>query len=276
MSLIKYNPTTPSQRQRVSVNKNELWKGQPVKSLTKGKHSTGGRNNFGRTTVFGKSRGAKKKYRVIDFKRAKNLAATVERIEYDPNRSANIALIKYTDNQYSYIIALQNLKAGDKIISSHNADISIGNCIPLKNIPAGITISNIELRPNNGAQLARSAGSFATIVNKDSGKISLKLRSGEIRSVEGECKATIGAVSNTDQKNTKLGKAGRRRWMGFRPKVRGVAKNPVDHPHGGGEGKTSGGRHPVSRWGKPTKGFKTRNNKRTDKFIVKSRHKKNK
>ncbi|WHA05318.1 50S ribosomal protein L2 [Candidatus Bandiella numerosa] len=276
MALINYNPVTPSQRQLVLVDKSGLWKGAPIKGLVKGKNSSGGRNNLGRITVYGKSRGAKKKYRIIDFKRTKELSATVERFEYDPNRSANIALIKYDDNEYSYIIALENLKIGDKIISSNSAEIAIGNCMQLKNIPVGIVISNIELKPNKGAQLARSAGTSATIVNKDSGKVSIKLRSGEVRIVEGECKATIGTVSNADKKNVKLGKAGRKRWLGFRPKVRGVAKNPVDHPHGGGEGKTSGGRHPVSAWGKPTKGFKTRNNKRTDKFIIKSRHKKNK
>jgi large subunit ribosomal protein L2 len=276
MALINYNPVTPSQRQLVLVDKSGLWKGAPIKGLVKGKNSSCGRNNLGRITVYGKSRGAKKKYRIIDFKRTKELSATVERFEYDPNRSANIALIKYDDNEYSYIIALENLKIGDKIISSNSAEIAIGNCMQLKNIPVGIVISNIELKPNKGAQLARSAGASATIVNKDSGKVSIKLRSGEVRIVEGECKATIGTVSNADKKNVKLGKAGRKRWLGFRPKVRGVAKNPVDHPHGGGEGKTSGGRHPVSAWGKPTKGFKTRNNKRTDKFIIKSRHKKNK
>lgn len=276
MALINYNPVTPSQRQLVLVDKSGLWKGAPIKGLVKGKNSSGGRNNLGRITVYGKSRGAKKKYRIIDFKRTKELSATVERFEYDPNRSANIALIKYDDNECSYIIALENLKIGDKIMSSNSAEIAIGNCMQLKNIPVGIVISNIELKPNKGAQLARSAGTSATIVNKDSGKVSIKLRSGEVRIVEGECKATIGTVSNADKKNVKLGKAGRKRWLGFRPKVRGVAKNPVDHPHGGGEGKTSGGRHPVSAWGKPTKGFKTRNNKRTDKFIIKSRHKKNK
>lgn len=276
MALINYNPVTTSQRQLVLVDKSGLWKGDPLKSLVKGKNTKGGRNNLGRITVFGKSRGAKKKYRIVDFKRSKELPATVERFEHDPNRSANIALIKYSDNEYSYIIALENLKIGDKIISSNSAEIAVGNCMQLKNAPVGIIISNVELKPKKGAQLARSAGSFATIVNKDSGKVSIKLRSGEVRMVEGECKATIGVVSNVDKKNVKLGKAGRKRWLGFRPKVRGVAKNPFDHPHGGGEGKTSGGRHPVSAWGKPTKGFKTRNNKRTDKFIIKSRHKKNK
>lgn len=273
MALVHYNPVTPSQRQLVLVDKSVLWKGSPVKNLVRGNNSKGGRNNQGRITVHGKSRGAKKKYRIIDFKRSKEMVAIVERFEYDPNRSANIALIKYSDNQYSYIIALENLKIGDRIISSSSAEIAVGNCMQLKNIPVGIMVSNVELRPGRGAQLARSAGSFVTIVNKDSGKVSIRLRSGEVRVVEGECKATIGVVSNADKKNIKLGKAGRKRWLGFRPKVRGVAKNPVDHPHGGGEGKTSGGRHPVSAWGKPTKGFKTRNNKRTDKFIIKSRHK---
>jgi large subunit ribosomal protein L2 len=215
----------------------------------------------------------KKRYRVVDFKRNENLYAVVERIEYDPNRSANIALLRYTDDKLSYIIAPEKLEIGSRVISSSSADIEIGNCLPLKNIPVGSLINSIELKPRKGAQLARSAGSFATIVNKDFGKVSLKLRSGEVRIVESECKATIGIVSNADNKNIKLGKAGRKRWLGFRPKVRGVAKNPVDHPHGGGEGKTSGGRHPVTPWGKPTKGYKTRNNKRTDKYISKSRHK---
>ncbi len=273
MALINYNPVTPSQRQLILVDKSKLWKGEPIKKLVKGKHSKGGRNNLGRTTVFGKSKGVKKKYRIIDFKRDKELHAVVERLEYDPNRSAHIALLKYEDSEFSYIIAPENLKIGSKVVSSSSADIEVGNCLPLKNIPIGILVHNVELKPKKGAQLARSAGSFATIVSKDSGKISLKLRSGEVRVVESECKATIGVVSNADNKNIKLGKAGRKRWLGFRPKVRGVAKNPVDHPHGGGEGKTSGGRHPVTAWGKPTKGYKTRNNKRTDKYIVKSRHK---
>ncbi len=276
MALVNYNPVTPSQRQLVLTNKSELWKGKPVKRLVQGNSSKGGRNNYGRITVFGKCRGSKKKYRLIDFKRNKSLEATVERLEYDPNRSAHIALIKFLDGQYSYIIAPEGLKVGTKIVSSSCAEIVIGNCLQLKNIPVGTLINNVELKPKKGSQLARSAGSFATIINKDSGKASIKLRSGEVRIVEGECKATIGVVSNADNKNIKLGKAGRKRWLGYRSKVRGVAKNPVDHPHGGGEGKTSGGRHPVTRWGKPTKGFKTRNNKRTDKYIVKSRHKKNK
>jgi large subunit ribosomal protein L2 len=276
MTLINYNPVTPSQRGLILVNRLNIWKGSSVKKLSKGKNSSGGRNNAGRITVHGRSKGAKKKYRIIDFKRTNTLPAVIKRIEYDPNRSANIALIEYNDNCYSYIIAINDLKVGDTIISNNEAEISAGNCMQLKKIPVGTIVSNIELKPFKGAQLARSAGAFATLTSKDvpSNLITVKLRSGEVRLVEGNCKATIGVVSNIDQKNIKLGKAGRKRWLGFRPKVRGVAKNPVDHPHGGGEGKTSGGRHPVSASGKPTKGFKTRNNKRTDKFIIKHRHKK--
>ena len=276
MALIKYNPTTPSQRQLILVDKKHLWKGKPKKELTTINHSKGGRNNLGRITVFGKSKGTKKKYRIIDFKRSRDTVATVERLEYDPNRSAHIALIKYDDGKYSYIIVPEGIKAADTVVSSPNAEIKIGNCLPLKNIPVGTLVHNVELKPAKGGQLARSAGTSVTIVNKDAGKVSIKLSSGEVRIVEAACKATIGVISNADNKNIKLGKAGRKRWLGLRPKVRGVAKNPVDHPHGGGEGKSSGGRHPVTPWGKPTKGFRTRNNKRTDKFIIKSRHKRNK
>lgn len=276
MALLSYNPTTPSQRQLVLVNRSHLWKGKPLKKLVKGKNSTGGRNNYGRTTIFGRSRGSKKKYRLVDFKRHKELESIVERIEYDPNRTASIALIKFSDGVFAYIIAPEGLKVGTKIISSDKTELSIGNCMKLSNIPIGTLVHAVELKPKKGAQIARSAGSFATVVSKDYGKVSLKLRSGEVRSVEADCKASLGVVSNVDKKNIKLGKAGRKRWLGFKPKVRGVAKNPVDHPHGGGEGKTSGGRHPVTRWGMPTKGYKTRNNKRTDKYILKSRHKKNK
>ena len=274
MALIQYNPITPSQRQLILVDKKHLWKGKPKKELTITRHSKGGRNNLGRITVFGRSRGTKRKYRIIDFKRLKSIEAVVERLEYDPNRSAYIALIKYDDGEYSYIIAPEGIKIGDKILSSDNAEIKIGNCLPLKNIPVGTSVHNVELKPGKGGQIARSAGTSVKVVSKDAGKASIKLSSGEVRIVEASCKATIGVISNSDNKNIKLGKAGRKRWLGFRPKVRGVAKNPVDHPHGGGEGKSSGGRHPVTRWGKPTKGFKTRNNKRTDKFIVKSRHNK--
>jgi large subunit ribosomal protein L2 len=276
MALIKYNPTTPSQRQLILVNKSALWKGSAKKELLDTNNSKGGRNNLGRTTVFGKSKGVKRKYRIIDFKRIKDLHAVVERLEYDPNRSAHIALIKYADDEYSYILAPEGIKSGDKVFSSDRAEIKVGNCLALKSIPVGTLVHNVELKPKKGGQLARSAGASVTIVSKDMGKVSIKMRSGEVRVVDSDCKATIGVVSNADNKNVKLGKAGRKRWLGFRPKVRGVAKNPVDHPHGGGEGKTSGGRHPVTAWGKPTKGYRTRNNKRTNKFIVKSRHKRNK
>lgn len=270
MALKQYNPITPSLRELIQVDKSSLWKGNPVKSLTEGLNKTGGRNNNGRITSRHIGGGHKKLYRIIDFKRNKNdVYGQVERIEYDPNRTAFIALVKYVDNQNSYILAPQKLNIGDKIISSENADIKIGNCLPLKNIPIGTTIHNIEMKPGKGGQIARSAGSSADLVGKDSGYAQIKLRSGELRTVPLECKATIGVVSNPDQKNINLGKAGRTRWLGRRPVVRGVAMNPVDHPHGGGEGKTSGGRHPVTPWGKPTKGKKTRRNKRTSKNIIK-------
>lgn len=276
MALIYYRPTTPSQRQLVLVDRSNLSRSAPLKALVKGKNSNGGRNNAGRITVRGKSRGVKKKYRIIDFKRYDSAPTVVERLEYDPNRSAHIALIKCTSSgKYSYIIAPDKLKVGSEIISSDSSSsIEVGNCLLLQNIPVGTLVNNVELRPRKGAQLIRSAGSFATVVSKEYGRVSLKLRSGEIRVLEDSCKATIGIVSNADKKNVKLGKAGRKRWLGFSPKVRGVAKNPVDHPHGGGEGKTSGGRHPVTPWGKPTKGYKTRRNKRTDKYILKRRNKK--
>jgi large subunit ribosomal protein L2 len=274
MVLVYYNPTTPSQRHLVLVKKNDLWNGKSEKKLTTPNHSKGGRNNLGRITVAGRSRGAKKKYRIIDWKREKVGDAVVERIEHDPNRSANILLLKYQeDNELRYIVAPEGVVVGDVLNSSDEAEIKVGNSLPLKNIPVGTVIHNIELKPLKGAQIARSAGTSATLINKGAGNISIRLRSGEIRSVNFNCKATIGVVSNHDVKNIKFGKAGRRRWLGFRPKVRGVAMNPVDHPHGGGEGKTSGGRHPVTAWGKPTKGYKTRNNKRTDKSIIQSRHK---
>jgi large subunit ribosomal protein L2 len=273
MALITYNPTTSSRRHLVLTNKSKLWRGKPMKNLAKGLSSSGGRNNKGRITVTGRSRGAKKKYRLLDFKRKKTLEATVVRIEYDPNRSAHIALIKFSDGQYSYITALEKMHIGDKILSSASQDIAIGNCMDVINIPVGTLVNSLELKPGKGAQIARSAGTFAKIVSKDSSNVSIQLSSGEVRVVLGTCKATIGVVSNADNKNIKLAKAGRKRWMGYRPKVRGVAKNPVDHPHGGGEGRTSGGRHPVNVNGKPTKGFRTRNNKCTDKYILKSRHK---
>lgn len=272
MALKNFNPITPSLRELVQVDKTSLWKGRPLKSLTKGISKTGGRNNQGRITSWHRGGGHKKLYRVIDFKRNKiDIAAIVERIEYDPNRTAFIALIKYEDGEYSYILAPQKLSVGDRVISSQDADIKIGNCLPLKFIPIGTTLHNVEMKVGKGGQIARSAGTSVDLVGKDSGYAQIKLRSGEFRLVSLDCKATIGSISNPDQKNINLGKAGRNRWLGWRPHVRGVAMNPVDHPHGGGEGKTSGGRHPVTPWGFPTKGKKTRKNKRTSKFIVKKR-----
>lgn len=274
MALKKYNPTTPSQRGLIRIDRGDLWKGRPHKSLTKGLTKTGGRNNLGRMTARHRGGGHKRLYRMVDFKRNKlDSVATIERIEYDPNRSAYIALVKYDDGVFSYILAPAKLKAGDKIISSANADIKIGNCLPLKNIPVGTIIHNVEMKPGKGGQIARSAGTSVNLVGKDSGYAQIKLASGEVRLIPLECMATIGTLSNADKKNTIIGKAGRSRWLGKRPHVRGVAMNPVDHPHGGGEGKTSGGRHPVTPWGKPTKGKKTRKNKLTSKFILKRRTK---
>lgn len=274
MALKKYNPITPSQRGLIRIDKSEVWKGKPYKPLTKGLTKTGGRNNLGRMTSRHRGGGHKKLYRVIDFKRNKlDCPATIERIEYDPNRSAHIALVKYDDGVYSYILAPAKMKAGDKIESGPNADIKTGNCLPLKNIPVGTIVHNVEMKPGKGGQLARSAGASVSLVGKDSGYAQIKLTSGEVRLVSLECMATIGILSNADRKNTIIGKAGRSRWLGKRPHVRGVAMNPVDHPHGGGQGKTSGGRHPVTPWGKPTKGKKTRKNKLTSKFIIKRRTK---
>jgi len=276
MALKKYNPTTPSQRGLVRVDKSDLWKGGPVKQLTEGISKTGGRNNRGRITSRHIGGGHKKLYRLIDFKRNKfDSIATIERIEYDPNRTAYIALIKYEDGELSYILAPAKLNPGDKIVSGNDdVDIKIGNCLPLKNIPVGTIVHNVEMKPGKGGQIARSAGASVSLVGKDSGYAQLKLASGELRIVPLSCMATIGTLSNADKKNTIVGKAGRNRWLGRRPHVRGVAMNPVDHPHGGGEGKTSGGRHPVTPWGKPTKGKKTRKNKLTSKFILRRRTKK--
>jgi len=276
MALKKYNPTTPSQRGLVRVDRSELWKGGPQKQLTEGIAKTGGRNNRGRITSRHIGGGHKKLYRIIDFKRNKfDSVATIERIEYDPNRTAYIALIKYEDGELSYILAPAKLKQGDKIISgTGDVDIKIGNSLPLKNIPVGTIVHNVEMKPGKGGQIARSAGASVSLVGKDSGYAQLKLASGELRIVLLSCMATIGTLSNADKKNTIVGKAGRNRWLGKRPHVRGVAMNPVDHPHGGGEGKTSGGRHPVTPWGKPTKGKKTRKNKLTSKFILRRRTKK--
>jgi large subunit ribosomal protein L2 len=273
MALRSYKPVTPSLRGTVLVDKSELYKGKAVKSLTEGQHSTGGRNNSGRVTSRFRGGGHKQKYRIIDFKRTKrDMPATVERLEYDPNRTAFIALIKYEDGTLSYILAPQRLKAGDKVVSGEQADIKPGNSMPLKNMPVGTIVHNIEVKLGRGGQISRSAGCYAQLVGKDSGYAQLRLSSGELRIVRGECVATVGAVSNPDNQNINFGKAGRMRWLGFRPHNRGVSMNPVDHPLGGGEGKTSGGRHPVTPWGKPTKGKRTRNNKRTQRLIIRSRH----
>ncbi|MBI3444543.1 MAG: 50S ribosomal protein L2 [Magnetospirillum sp.] len=272
MALKTFKPTTPGRRQLVLVDRSELWKGKPEKSLTEGLRSKGGRNNTGRVTVRWRGGGHKRRYRIIDFKRNKfDVAATVERLEYDPNRTAFIALVSYADGEKAYIIAPQRLAVGDVVIASERADIKPGNAMPLKNIPVGTIVHNVELKVGKGGQLARSAGTYVQLVGKDQGYAQLRLASGELRMVRGECMATIGAVSNPDQQNVSLGKAGRAVWMGRRPSVRGVAMNPIDHPHGGGEGRTSGGRHPVTPWGKPTKGKKTRSNKKTDRLIMRRR-----
>lgn len=275
MALKKFNPTTPSQRELVLIDRSDLWKGKPEKSLTVGKTKTGGRNNLGRTTSWHRGGGHKQSYRLIDFKRNKfDIEAVVERIEYDPNRTAFIALIRYEDDTVAYIIAPQRLAIGDKVVSGEKADIKPGNALPIKNIPVGTILHNVEMKPGKGGQIARSAGSYVQLVGKDSGYALLRLRSGEVRMVRAECMATIGAVSNPDYQNINFGKAGRMRWLGRRPVVRGVAMNPIDHPHGGGEGKTSGGRHPVTPWGKCTKGKRTRSNKSTSKYIVRRRYSK--
>lgn len=273
MALKNYKPTTPGQRQLVLVDRSELWKGKPIASLTEGLRKSGGRNNTGRITVRFRGGGHKRRYRMIDFKRKKfDVVGTVERLEYDPNRTAFIALISYADGEKAYILAPQRLAVGDQVVSGEKVDIKPGNALPLKNIPVGSIVHNVELKPGKGGQIARSAGAYVQLVGKDQGYAQLRLSSGEVRMVRGECMATIGAVSNPDNQNINLGKAGRKRWLGFRPHVRGVAMNPVDHPHGGGEGRTSGGRHPVTPWGKPTKGKKTRSNKKTDRLIMRRRH----
>jgi large subunit ribosomal protein L2 len=274
MALKKYKPDTPGQRGLVLVDRSQLWKGGPIKSLTEGLRKKGGRNNQGHITARRIGGGHKRRYRSIDFKRTKmDMFGTVERIEYDPNRTAFIALIKYSDDELSYIIAPQRLNVGDKVVSGKTGvDIKPGNAMPMAAMPVGTIIHNVEMKPGKGGQMARSAGTYAQIIGKDQGYAQLRLSSGEIRLVRSECMATVGAVSNPDQQNINLGKAGRKRWLGKRPAVRGVAMNPVDHPHGGGEGRTSGGRHPVTPWGKPTKGKKTRSNKKTDRLIMRSRH----
>ncbi len=277
MALKQYKPSSPGQRGLVLVDKSALWSGKPVKKLTEGLTKSGGRNNHGRITARRRGGGHKRTYRIIDFKRTKrDIPAVVERLEYDPNRTAFIALIKYEDGEQAYIIAPQRLAEGDTVISADRADVKPGNAMPMKNIPVGTIIHNVELKPGKGAQIARSAGTYVQLVGRDGGFAIVRLSSGEQRLIRGECMASIGAVSNPDQSNITLAKAGRNRWLGKRPSVRGVAMNPVDHPHGGGEGRTSGGRHPVTPWGKPTKGKRTRNNKSTDKYIVRSRHQRRK
>jgi large subunit ribosomal protein L2 len=274
MPIKSYKPFTPTRRFRTVVTREDITKETPEKSLTVGIRKTGGRNSTGRTTMRFIGGGHKRTYRVIDFKRDKaGVPATVASIEYDPNRSARIALLHYADGEKRYIIAPVGLKVGAKVMSGPEADILVGNSLPLKNIPAGTTVHAIELRPGKGAQMARSAGAEAQVVSKDEEYALLKLPSGEVRKVLIDCAATIGQVGNLDHENQTLGKAGRSRWAGKRPHNRGVSMNPVDHPHGGGEGRTSGGRHPVTPWGQPTRGFKTRNNKRTDKLIVNRKQK---
>ena len=274
MALKSYNPVTASLRGTVLIDRGELWKGKPLKSLTEGKVKSGGRNNHGRITSFFRGGGHKQSYRYVDFKRRKfGVPGTVERLEYDPNRSAFIALVRYEDNELAYILAPQRLKLGDAVVSGPRVDIKPGNAMPMGAIPVGTIIHNIELKVGAGGKMARAAGTFAQLVGKDAGYAQVKLSSGELRIVRAECMATVGAVSNPDNQNQSLGKAGRNRWLGRRPHNRGVTMNPVDHPHGGGEGRTSGGGHPRTPWGIPTKGYKTRENKRTDKLIIRRRPK---
>ena len=275
MALKKYSSVTPGTRQLVTVDRSALWSGKPEKVLTEGLKKSGGRNNQGHLTSRNIGGGHKRRYRLIDFKRRKfDVEATVLRLEYDPNRTAFIALIEYTDGEKAYILAPQRLQAGDKVIAGEKTDVKPGNAMPLKNMPVGTIVHNVELKPGKGGQIARSAGAYVQLVGRDQGYAQIKLTSGELRVVRGECMASVGAVSNPDHSNTNDGKAGRSRWKGRRPHVRGVVMNPVDHPHGGGEGRTSGGRHPVSPTGKIAKGGKTRSNKETDKYIIRSRKKK--
>src|SRR5512135_888540 len=271
MALKTFNPTTPGQRQLVMVDRSALYKGKPVKALTEGKNSSGGRNNTGRITVRFRGGGHKQSYRTVDFKRDKvDVPATVERLEYDPNRTAFIALVKYEDGELAYILAPQRLAVGDQVIAGEKTDVKPGNAMLLSQMPVGTIVHNVEMKPGKGGQIARAAGTYVQVVGRDKGMVIVRLNSGEQRYIRSDCMATVGAVSNPDNANQNLAKAGRNRWLGKRPLTRGVAKNPVDHPHGGGEGRTSGGRHPVTPWGKPTKGARTRHNKATDKFIIRS------
>jgi large subunit ribosomal protein L2 len=273
VALKHYKPTTPGQRQLVLVDRSAIYKGGPVKALTVGKIGTGGRNNNGRITVRFRGGGHKKALRTVDFKRTKHdQQARVERIEYDPNRTGFIALVKYEDGELAYILAPQRLGVGDTVVSGAHVDVKPGNAMPCGNMPIGTIVHNVELKIGKGGQLARSAGSYAQIVGRDQEYVILRLNSGEQRLVHGRCMGTVGAVSNPDHMNITIGKAGRTRWLGWRPHNRGVSMNPVDHPLGGGEGRSSGGRHPVTPWGFPTKGKKTRTNKKTTRFIISSRH----
>ena len=272
MALIRSKPTSPGRRFRIKVNNSDLHKGKPCESLVAKLSKTGGRNNKGRITTRHIGGGHKRSYRIIDFKRDKdNIAAKVERLEYDPNRNAHIALLLYIDGERRYIIAPKNLKAGDSVMSGKNSTIAVGNSLPMENIPVGTQVHCIEMKPGKGAQIARSAGTVAQIAAIEGDYVTVKLRSGEMRKIFSKCKATIGEVGNSEYSLQSHGKAGAKRWLGIRPTVRGVAMNPIDHPHGGGEGKTSGGRHPVSPWGTPTKGYKTRANKRRNNMIVRRR-----
>ena len=272
MALKTFNPVTPSTRQLVIVDRSELWKGKPVKSLTEGKSKSGGRNSNGRITVRWRGGGHKQSYRLIDFKRRKfGVPGKVERLEYDPNRTAFIALITYEDGEQAYILAPQRLRAGDPVIADNRTDVKPGNAMPLKNVPVGTIIHNVEMKPGKGGQIARAAGTYVQLAGRDGAYVLVRLSSGELRRIHGDCMATGGAVSNPDQQNINLGKAGRNRWLGRKPGVRGVVMNPIDHPHGGGEGRTSGGRHPVTPWGKPTKGARTCRNKKTDSLSVRRR-----
>ena len=273
MALKTHKPVTPGQRTLVLIDRSELWKGRPVKTLTEGLTKSGGRNNTGRITARRRGGGAKRRYRIVDFKRRKHdVPGVVERLEYDPNRTAFIALIRYEDGELAYILAPQRLAVGDRVVAGRKVDIKPGNAMPFSGMPIGTIVHNVELKPGKGGQIARSAGAYAQFVGRDGGYAQIRLSSGELRMVRQECMATVGAVSNPDHANVSLGKAGRTRYKGKRPAVRGVAMNPIDHPHGGGEGRTSGGRHPVTPWGQPTKGRRTRKNKGTDKYILRSRH----
>ena len=274
MALIKPKPTSAGRRSQVKVVTPDLYKGAPFEPLLEKQSKNSGRNNNGRITVRHRGGGAKQRYRIIDFKRNKDgIAAKVEHIEYDPNRTAHIALLLYADGERRYIIASEGIKEGDEVMSGESAPIKAGNCLPLRNIPLGTTIHCVEMKPGKGAQMARSAGASVQLVAREGSYATLRMRSGEMRKVLAECRATIGEVGNGEHALRSLGKAGAKRWLGIRPTVRGVAMNPVDHPHGGGEGRTSGGRHPVTPWGVPTKGYKTRRNKRSDNLIVRRRQK---